>query len=385
VTDPLGLYLHFPFCLSKCAYCDFASLPLADAGGPEFARRYLDALLIEIDRRAATPEFRDLAADTVFFGGGTPTVLPAAWLAEALQRLRWRFAIPSDAEITVEANPGTVDAVALAELRGAGFNRLSLGVQSFSDDSLRLLGRVHTADEARQALAAARAAGFDDLSLDLIYGLPGQTVEEWQEDLAAALEIRPEHLSAYGLSLEEGTPLARAVAADRLPAPDEEGYAAMFTAAHAQLTAAGYEHYEISNYALPGRQCRHNRKYWAGDEYLGLGCSAHSHRWGRRWNNLAAPPVYTKWLARGAWPVARAEALSPRARAGELMMLGLRTAAGVSEDEVERRTGLRPGVAFADAIAGLRARGWLGLDAGRFVIPSEMWLISNEILAEFVA
>ena len=381
---PIGLYLHFPFCLSKCAYCDFASFPLASVGGEEFAREYLHALALEVDRRAATPEFADAAAGTVFFGGGTPTVLPAEWLAEMLARLKLRFAVAPEAEISTEANPGTVDAAKLRALRQAGFNRLSLGVQSFSDDALRLLGRAHSAEEAKQAVAAARAAGFENLGLDLIYGLPGQTVTGWREDVEQALALRPDHLSAYGLSLEEGTPLAGEVQCGRLPTPEEGPYADMFELTHEMLTAAGYRHYEISNYALPGRECRHNRKYWAGDEYLGLGSSAHSHRGGLRWNNLPTPAVYTEWLSRGLLPVERADALSARARVGEMLMLGLRTAEGVSEQAVAARTGLSPQVVYGDAIAELCEQGLLIAEEGRLWIPEEKWLLSNEVLAAFV-
>jgi len=380
----LGLYVHLPFCLSKCAYCDFASFPLETAGGLSSARRYVEALAVELDLRAASEEFAGVTADTIFFGGGTPTVLPAEWLAEVLSRIRLRFPVPDDVEVTVEANPGTVDREKLSALREAGFNRLSLGVQSFSDDSLALLGRVHTGAEAREAIAAARSAGFDNLSLDLIYGLPGQTVEEWRADVRAALEVGPEHISAYGLSLEPGTRLAEEVECGRLSEPGVEPYAEMYQLAEEAFTAAGYEHYEISNYARPGRECRHNRKYWSGDEYLGLGSSAHSHRWGGRWNNLPAPGVYCEWLERGQLPVERAEALSAKSRVGEMLMLGLRCAEGVSEEEIAARTGLRPSEVFGEAMARLSENGMLVAADGRLRIPREKWLVSNEVLAEFV-
>ncbi len=381
----IGLYAHLPFCLSKCAYCDFDSFPLDSMGGLPFARRYLDALGVELDLRAASEEFAAAPADTVFFGGGTPTVLPSEWLVALLTRMRARFRLPDGAEVTMEVNPGTVDERGLAALHAAGCNRLSLGVQSFSDDALGLLGRVHTAAEARTAAAAARKAGFDNLGLDLIYGLPGQTVEEWRQDVAAALALQPEHVSAYGLSLEPGTRLAEAVGSGRLPEPGEEPYAEMYQAAEEALLAAGYVHYEISNYARPGWECRHNRKYWSGDEYLGLGSSAHSYRRRLRWNNLPSPQVYTEWLERGRLPAARAEALSSRGRLGELLMLGLRCADGVSEEVVAARTGLRPSEVFGEAIDRLCGRGMLIAQQGRLRIPQEKWLLSNEVLVEFVA
>ena len=375
--------MHFPFCLSKCSYCDFASFPVEALGGLGFARRYVEALGVEVDLRAAR-EGAGATVDTIFFGGGTPTVLPAEWLAGVFARIRKRFVVAEGAEVSAEANPGTVEADKLGALREAGFNRISLGVQSFSDDALALLGRVHSAAEAREAVTAARAAGFENVSLDLIYGLPGQTLEEWREDLQTALSLQPEHLSTYGLSLEPGTRLTEEVSCERLPEVGEESFAEMYQLTEELLTAAGYEHYEISNYALPGQECRHNRKYWAGDEYLGLGSSAHSHRGGVRWNNLAAPGVYCEWLERGRLPEARAEALSAQARVGELLMLGLRCAEGVSEDEVAARTGLRPSEVFGEAAKRLCARGRLDIAEGRWRLPREQWLLSNEVLAEFV-
>jgi oxygen-independent coproporphyrinogen-3 oxidase len=379
----LGLYVHFPFCSSKCAYCDFASFPLQCMGGLSAARRYLDAVGVELDLRAASGEFYGAAVDTIYFGGGTPTALPAEWLTEMLARIGRRFAVAAEAEVTVEANPGTVDGETLETLRGAGVNRLSLGVQSFRDQELQLLGRVHTAAEAAQAAEQARAAGFGNLSLDLISGLPGQTVAQWRESVAQAVALAPEHISAYGLSLEEGTPLAEAVASGQLPAPDEDQGAEMYRLTEEALSQAGYEHYEISNYARPGRPCRHNRRYWAGDEYLGLGSSAHSHRRGTRWNNLRAPAVYVGWLERGLLPTARAEALSARERVGELLMLGLRCAEGVSEEEVAARTGLAPQEVFGDQIRRLCERGLLVRCDGRLQMPRRWWLVSNEVLCEF--
>ena len=383
-TPRLGVYVHFPFCLAKCAYCDFASYPLATQGGLEGARGYLEALFVEIDRRAASDEFAGAVVDTIYLGGGTPTVLPAAWLEETLTRLRARFAVSPEAEVTVEANPGTVDAAKLQALRAAGVNRLSLGVQSFSDDALRRLGRVHTAEEAKQELLAARAAGFDNLGLDLIYAQPGQTLAEWQTDVEEALSFAPEHLSAYGLTLEEGTALTQSVASGVLPEPKEARYNSMYRWTERRLRAAGYRHYEISNYARPGRESQHNRRYWQGDEYLGLGSSAHSYRGGIRWNNWPEPDVYRASLLRGLLPVAGAETLSARERVGEMLMLGLRGVEGVSAQAIEARTGLRPEAVFGAEFAALQERGLLIVSRGRIRIPRRKWLLSDEALLAFV-
>lgn len=386
-TEPrcgIGVYLHIPFCASKCAYCDFASKPLAEAGGIAGARRYVQALATEMDRRAACPEFHRAEVDTVYIGGGTPTVLPTEWLADLISRLRLRFPLDEAAEITIEANPGTVDKDKIAGLLAAGINRLSLGVQAFSDEVLQTLGRVHSATEAREAVAAARAAGCTNLSVDLMFGIPEQSMEQWQHTLRQTLDVRPEHVSLYALSIEPGTPLSCSIAAGDLPTPDDDLAADMYETAHDLLTRAGYEHYEISNFARPGSQCRHNRIYWADEEYLGLGASAHSFRGGIRWNNSADAEVYIQWIERGQLPVVRAEALSGLDRAGEMLMLGLRRAEGLSWAEVAERCGVSAQEVFAGEIGRLCREGLLVADNGVLRIPPARWLLSNEVLAQFV-
>lgn len=381
----IGVYIHIPYCLRKCAYCDFASLPFDEAGGLAAARRYMDAVAVELDRRALSDEFLGCEVDTVYLGGGTPTVLPTEWLAQLLERLRLRFSLRPGAEVTVEANPGTVDEAKMRALLDAGVNRISLGVQSFSDPVLQTLGRLHSAAEAKQAIAAARGAGCANLSLDLMCGIPRQSLDDWRSTLEAAVEAKPEHLSVYALSVEPGTSLCQAIAAGELPAPDEDLAADMYLLAQETLGRAGFDHYEVSNFAQPGMECRHNRRYWAYDEYLGLGAAAHSFRGGVRWNNLPDPGVYTKCLERGRLPVARAEALSAREAAGEMLMLGLRRAEGVAAREVQRRTGVAVARAFAAEIARLREDGLLIVERGRLRLPREAWLVSNEVLSTFVA
>lgn len=381
----LSVYLHFPFCLSKCPYCDFDSVPLSTAGGETAARRYLDAMAIEMDMRAASPEFLGAQLATVYCGGGTPTTLPPEWLANLLARLRLRFPWAADAEVTVEANPGAVSQAGVRTLLDAGVTRISLGVQSFSDGVLRTLGRAHTAAQARAAVEAIRAAGCQNLNLDLIYGVPGQTEAEWGASLEEAVACGPEHVSVYALSVEKGTPLAADIEAGRVAPPDDDLAAAMYLRAADSLARAGYEHYEISNFARPGRQCRHNRRYWLSAEYLGLGCSAHSHRRGIRWNNWGGPEVYTQWVERGVLPVERAEALGPRRRLGEMLMLGLRLAEGVSEQELARACGLDVREVFGREIARLCQAGMLLADAGRLRIPQDRWLLSDEVLSQFAA
>jgi oxygen-independent coproporphyrinogen-3 oxidase len=384
-SGDVGAYLHIPFCLRKCAYCDFASVPLEQCGGPSAARGYLEALGVEIDLRAATAEFAGAPVKTVYVGGGTPTILPPEWIGALIARLKNRLPVDADAEITVEANPGTVDEQGIADLLAGGVNRLSLGVQSFCDHVLQVLGRSHSAAEGAGAIAAARAAGCANLGVDLIYGVPHQSLGDWRDTLERCVAEGPEHVSAYALSVEPDTSLADDIAADRLTAPDEDLAADMYLLGVELLESAGYRHYEISNFARPGCECEHNRRYWANAEYLGLGSSAHSYRGGIRWNNVPDPEVYIECLGRGRLPVARAEALSVRGRVGEMLMLGLRRAEGVSEAEVAARCGLGPRDVLAEAIQELCDDNLLTAEDGVLRIPRSKWLVSNELLAHFVA
>jgi oxygen-independent coproporphyrinogen-3 oxidase len=319
-----SLYLHFPFCLSKCAYCDFNS-QVAD---PEVRATYLAALLQDLPRSARLAGQRLITS--VYFGGGTPTLYPAEDLCRVLGSVRQHFALAADTEVTIEANPATVGAEGLALLRESGCNRLSLGVQSFSADELQLLGRAHTAAEARQAVAQARAAGFENLSLDLINALPGQTAGQWLASLQQALQLQPEHLSCYGLSLEPGTPLAARVSAGELTRPPEDDAVALYELTHELATEAGYEHYEIANYARPGRRCRHSENYWRNGEYVGVGAGAWSYLSGRRFRQEPDPLRWAERVALGLPPaVVEEEKLPRKERAAETLMLALRTADGV--------------------------------------------------------
>lgn len=317
-----AIYLHIPFCLRKCRYCDFFSVE--ETGG---MARFLAALDLEIG--LAAPGGLPAPARSVYFGGGTPSLLAPDQVAAILAALRRALPIAPDAEISLEANPGTLTPRSLDGYRAAGVTRLSLGVQSFRDTHLARLGRIHHRDEALQAVALARAAGFDNLGLDLIYALPGQTIGQWEEDLRTAIALAPRHLSAYGLTLERHTPLGEQVAAGKLrPAPGDIE-AAMLERTMELLAAAGFEQYEVSNYARPGFRCRHNLAYWTHADYLGLGPSAHSFRRegrtaGRRWWNLASLEGYGEALEAGRRPVAAEERLGPAEFLRERIFLGLR-------------------------------------------------------------
>ncbi len=275
----VGIYVHIPFCVRKCRYCDFVSYPAE----PRAQEPYFKALRREIAMRGALLG-RNLAVDTIFFGGGTPSLPDAAQITGVLGEIFRRFAVLPDAEITLEANPGTVDGAKLNAYRAAGFTRISLGVQSFDDGVLNALERIHTAQEAEDAVRMAKEAGFD-VNIDLMFGVPGQTLAVWRDTLQKAIALQPQHLSYYSLQLEEGTPLYEDYRAGRVDLPSREEDRAMYHAALEAVRAAGYEPYEISNAALPGMRCRHNLKYWTMGEYLGFGLAAHSFLAGRRFAN----------------------------------------------------------------------------------------------------
>jgi len=373
----VGLYVHLPFCLNKCPYCDFYSIPLAGADVP----RYLAALESEMALRA--PQVGEAA--TVYLGGGTPTALPGAGPAGVLREVQRRFRVSPEAEVTVEANPGTVTRSGLRRLLAAGANRLSLGVQSFCDENLRRLGRIHSAAQARRAVAAAREAGFANLSLDLIFAIPGQTLASWEEDLEQALALAPEHLSVYGLTFEPGTPLHRALCQGEVRQVDERLEVRMFRLARTRLGAAGYRHYEISNYALPGRESRHNLNYWRGGEYVGLGASAHSYLGGVRWENVRGVGEYTHRLEAGTSPIRGMERLSAVARVGERLMLGLRLAEGLAEGDLAAGLGQDSAAVYGNRIGFLVQRRLLARSQGRLMLTARGQLVANSVLASLLA
>ena len=359
-TRPLGLYIHIPFCKAKCAYCDFYSLAHGEA------RMDACAAALAASLRAAAPDAAGYTVDTVYFGGGTPSYFGASRLAALLSVVTESFCVAPDAEITLEANPESArDGSALRTLRAAGFNRISLGMQSADAGELRAVGRVHTAQDTEAAVEAARAAGFDNLSLDLIYGLPSQTAERWRASLAAAVALAPEHLSCYGLKIEPGTPLdARR---ETLELPDDDAQAELYLDAVSFLAARGYGQYEISNFARPGRESRHNLKYWTLGEYLGFGPGAHSDFGGRR---FAVARDLDSFLAGNAVCGENA-AIPPRERAAERVMLGLRLARGLPADEL----------AGAEAVLrACEAHGLAEQTGVRWRLTPRGFLVSNAII-----
>jgi oxygen-independent coproporphyrinogen-3 oxidase len=336
-----GIYVHIPFCLTRCGYCDFN----AYAGLDELKPSYLSSLLREAD--LASPAWQGEEFVSVFLGGGTPTTLAPADLRELFARLRDRFDLAEGAEVTIEANPDTVTEASLTGLLAAGYSRLSIGAQSFDPTVLSALERIHQPVSVRAAVAAARRAGYRNLSLDLIYGANGETLESWRRSLGDAIALGPDHLSAYALTIEPATSLGRKVAAGETPGPDPDLQADMFMLACEALADAGYRHYEISNWARPGFECVHNLGYWERRPYVGLGAGAHSYRDDVRWWNVRPPETYLEMIGRDELPIGGSESLDPSDAYLEEVFLKLRILEGVpaswfDEDRYERyvRTGL---------------------------------------------
>ena len=387
--DPtVGVYLHVPFCERICPYCDFPVVAARPLGRDE-ERRYVSALLRELEARAGAFEGRRLA--TIYLGGGTPSLLTPESVARLLAGVRRAFA-GDPHEVTLEANPSTTERERLGGFRAAGVDRLSLGVQSFDDETLRRLGRAHRAVESHAFLAAARAASFANVSLDLIFGAPAQTLAQVERDVAAALSHGPEHLSAYALTLEPGTPFARAVASDKLEVPEDDDAAEMMLALGGALEKAGLARYEVSSWAKPGRAAVHNRRYWQRRPVLGLGVGAHSleppragEPFGARGANERALSAYLARVEAGGGGPPEREPLPERTARAEAAFLALRTREGLSAREFAAEFGGPPRQFFASAIRERLASGQLAESAqGDLTLTDMGWLFADDVAASFV-
>ena len=377
MADKLGIYIHIPFCRSKCDYCDFYSL----AGREDQMDRYQKALLAHLKETA--PLAQGYPVDSIYFGGGTPSYYGAKRIKELLAHLSKLFQVEKDAEITVECNPDSVDLKSLRILRKAGVNRLSMGMQSAQEEELRAIHRIHTPQQTNQAVEAARKAKFTNLSLDLIYGLPGQTMESWKATVEHALSLIPQHLSCYGLKVEEGTPLARRVAEGEV-LPDDDQQADLYLWTVGRLERAGLPQYEISNFAKPGYESRHNLRYWLTRPYIGFGPGAHSDFGGRRYSFVRDLDAYIRGVLEGGDIIDASELIPQRERCGEYLMLRLRTTRGV--DALEYRNAYF--MDFAPLEARLRkfaAQGWAEqTPEGRWRFTPRGFLVSNQLIGDLL-
>ncbi len=377
--ETISLYIHIPLCVKKCAYCDFASF----AGRMAQRDRYVQAVCREVRAQAAFFGRRSVA--TIFFGGGTPTLLSGDQVKTIMQTVRDCFDVLEDAEITMEGNPGTLVMDHLKDYRLAGVNRLSLGVQSMDDGLLAAIGRIHTAEEAAAAVDMARAAGFENINLDLMYGLPGQSAMQWKETLEKAIDLKTEHLSCYSLILEEGTPLFESVNAGTCAAlPDEDEMERMDALTMQMTRDAGYAQYEVSNYAKSGRQCRHNIVYWECLPYLGVGLNAHSDLDGRRFYNPEGWEDYLRMAEQGAAQRAQEGDNTKTDRMFERMMMGLRQKRGVDEARFMRDFGCEIREIWPETMAEMTQRGLMIQAQGRTRLTERGMQVMNGVLVQLM-
>ena len=379
-----SLYIHIPWCQSKCPYCDFNSH--AAAVWPE--DQYVRALSAEMERRATEPAWAGKSLRTIFFGGGTPSLFDPRSIGRLLDSAQHLFGLEPDAEITLEANPGTVDATKLAGMRAAGVNRISFGAQSFNSAILKFLGRIHSADETRQAARAAHRAGFDRLNLDIIFAVPGQTLADVRNDIAEAVALGPDHISAYNLTFEEGTAFFTEMKRGRISPLHNDDQASMYELVREELPRHGFPMYEISNYAPAGHEARHNLTYWRGESYLGIGAGAHSFArdgaGGRRWWNERMPARYSAAALAGGIAEAGAETVDAEIAAGEFVFLNLRLREGFALAAFEARFGRTFDAIFGARSALLFDAKLLLRESGRIRLSDRGLELADSVFAEFV-
>lgn len=375
-----GIYIHVPFCPYHCAYCDF------DAGvfPARLRQPYVEAVIGEIAYTRAHLYPNGLTADTIYFGGGTPALLTTEQLHQMMEAVHQHFTIADDAEVTLEANPESIGEEKAEKLKEIGINRVSIGAQSFVERHLRQLGRGHTAQDVWTCFRILREVGLTNLNLDLIAGLPNQSLSEWQYTVDQALALRPAHISAYLLEVHEGTPLARLLQRGRWPQPDEELSVQMYELLLDRARAEGYEHYELSNYALPGCRSRHNLKYWSDAPYLGFGCSAASYDWIERRVNVKTPSAYIDQVARQGHAISMRTPVTQEIRRQEALFLGLRQTSGIDLHQFQTRYGIDVWAEYQAALTPLIEAGLLTRENGWLKLTRRGLTLSNEVFTAFV-
>ena len=377
-SAPFGVYVHVPFCLTRCGYCDFNTYTATELGSGASRESYAALAIDEVRLAAKVLAGRAGPAQTVFFGGGTPTLLPPADLSAILRAIDTEFGLADGVEVTAEANPETVDERTLAQLRAGGFTRISLGMQSAVPQVLAVLDRVHRPGRPEQCVAWARAAGFGQVSLDLIYGTPGESDADWRTSLDRAVAAGPDHISAYSLIVEDGTRLAARIRRGELPMPDDDVLADRYLMADAQLAAAGLSWYEVSNWAASGpSECKHNRLYWTGGDWWGIGPGAHSHVGGTRWWNVRHPAAYAQRLSAGLSPAQAREVLTDAERATERIMLATRLASGCPVRDLSSAGLAAARRAAADGLASQEA-----LDQGSVRLTRQGRLLADAVIRD---
>ncbi|GAW93455.1 radical SAM family heme chaperone HemW [Calderihabitans maritimus] len=377
----IGLYVHIPFCIRKCFYCDFLSYPLPEE---EKVEQYVRLLVKEIELHARNLSAGQRRLKSVYLGGGTPSCLSAAQLVQILEGIRAFFDWPEGIECTLEANPGTLNREKLRLWRCEGVNRLSLGVQSFNAEHLLKMGRAHTVKDIEKSYFSARQNDYTNINIDLIYGLPGQTLADWEQTLEKSISLGPEHISTYGLKLEAGTLWEKLYRQGKLDLPAEETNAEMYKLARRILTGAGYEHYEISNFAQPGKRSRHNLNYWTNGEYIGAGLSASSYFNRRRITNTFSLEKYLETVREGKIPVEFEEKIDQDTEMAETMILGLRLLDGVSSETFEQRFKLKLEEVYREAIEKLQAWKLVELRENCLKLTEKALPVANTVFIEFI-
>lgn len=373
----LGLYIHIPFCLRKCNYCDFNSYSTMN----HLKEQYVKALIKELE---IYKEFVDAVIDTIFIGGGTPTCLPPEYISKIMAACCKWYNIAPNCEITIEANPGTLSLPMLKAIKESGINRLSIGLQSWHNDELVRLGRIHTREQFVENYNTARNLGFENINVDLMFSLPDQDIEKWKNTLCEVVKMSPEHISAYSLIIEENTPLYDDYDAGRLILPDEISDRLMYHMAVEMLAQYGYHNYEISNFSKAGFECRHNLRYWKCEEYIGIGAGAHSYLKDKRFSNIALPQDYIKMIHSGVRPIAECMELTEKEKISEYMILGLRLIKGISREDFFKCFKKDLLSVYGKEIDKFMKLGLMEIDSGRYKLTRKGIDVSNQIFVEFI-
>lgn len=377
--NTLGLYIHIPYCVHKCGYCDFNSHPIKHGE----MQAYIDALIIELNHYAEKYSSTEIV-NTIFLGGGTPTTLSTSQLGKILEECEKKFNLETNVEITIETNPATISAEKLRSIRGIGYNRISVGVQSFDKTELKLLDRIHGVEEIHTTIERARDAGFSNLSLDLMFAIPNQTLEKWESNLHKALDKDPEHFSTYNLTIEQGTAFWELQSNGKLTMPDNNHQFALYQRTIEILTNNGYNHYEISNFSKLGKECRHNITYWRNTNCLGLGAGASSYISGLRFKNANLPTHYIKNIQENHISIESSESLEPRRAMGETIMLGLRLLQGINIHQFEERFQTSFYKIFGNTITSLLKKELIIMEQGQLRLSEKGLFLADSVILEFI-